>query len=51
MPVLGSAGVLGVAKQIGALSLVQPALNDLLRIGLQLSASLCRQILSDAGEA
>ncbi len=49
--IIGSAGALSLAKQAGLLPLVQPALDDLLRAGLRLSASLHRQILTDAGEA
>jgi predicted nucleic acid-binding protein len=48
--ITGSAGVLGLAKEAGLLPLVQPALDELLQVGLRLSASLYRQVLADAGE-
>jgi predicted nucleic acid-binding protein len=51
MAIIGSAGVLGLAKRNGLLSSVQPALDELLQVGLRLSVSLYRQILADADEA
>lgn len=49
--ITGSAGVLRLAKYTGRLPLVQPALDEMIGLGLRLSASLYRQILADAGEA
>jgi predicted nucleic acid-binding protein len=51
VPIIGSAGVLGLAKHAGLLPLMQPALDELIRVGLRLSAPLYRQILADAGES
>jgi predicted nucleic acid-binding protein len=51
VPIIGSVGVLGVAKRIGLLPAVQPPLDALIRVGLRLSARLYRQILAEAGEA
>ncbi|MGH2369537.1 MAG: DUF3368 domain-containing protein [Chloroflexota bacterium] len=48
--VLGSAGVLGLAKRRGSLPAVRPALDDLIAAGLRLSTGLYRSILQAAGE-
>jgi len=48
--VIGSVGVLSLAKRRGLLSEVRPALDDLIVEGLHLSASLYRQALEATGE-
>ncbi|HEY7066931.1 MAG TPA: DUF3368 domain-containing protein [Chloroflexota bacterium] len=47
---LGSAGVLLVAKQRGVISLVRPILDELRAAGLRLGEQAYRRVLSDAGE-
>lgn len=48
--VVGSAGLLIVAKDRGILSSVQPLLNDLLNAGLYLSDAAVHELLAAAGE-
>jgi uncharacterized protein len=48
--VIGSAGILSVAKEVGLITAVRPVLDRLVDEGLWLSSSLYRQILVDAGE-
>lgn len=48
--VIGSAGILSVAKASGLLTAIRPALDRLMDEGLWLSSSLYRQVLTDAGE-
>ncbi len=50
LPFLGSAGVVVLAKQQGAISLVRPILDELLSAGLYLGGDVYRRVLSDVGE-
>jgi predicted nucleic acid-binding protein len=50
VPVLGSAGVAGLAKRHGLVPAAGPVLDQLMRGGLRLSRALYTQILLDAGE-
>jgi|SRR5829696_1554022 predicted nucleic acid-binding protein len=48
--IIGSAGVLLLAKRLGLLDEVRPTLDDLRAQGLRLSSSIYRQVLAAAGE-
>lgn len=50
LQVYGSAGVLVLAKEVGAISAVRPELDRLLGAGLYLSESVYRRALTAAGE-
>jgi predicted nucleic acid-binding protein len=51
LTVIGSAGLLGLAKDRGLISAVRPLLNDLRVAGLYLSEEAARELLLKVGEA
>jgi len=48
--IIGTGGLLVVAKRMGYLKKVTPVLNDLSRVGYRLSPELCKRIIELAGE-
>jgi predicted nucleic acid-binding protein len=50
VPILGSAGVAGLAKRHGIVPAVRPLLDRLIAEGLRLSRPLYAQVLADSGE-
>ena len=50
LPVMGTGGVLVVAKQRGILPVVRPVLDELLATGFRLRWDVRARVLADAGE-
>lgn len=50
VPVIGTLGVLVVAKKVGRLERVRPAVNSLMQAGFRVDESVVERVLLMAGE-